>query len=95
MLDLKELWEKNENEYLKFERVENKTSQRADLHAFMLLDKIIPGKSDIVSCADHDEIWLDVKPKQLAEVATEQQVIELIRCGVRLDDFNDSFAMFV
>lgn len=82
------------DEYLKFDRVQNKTSNRADLHAFMLLDKLVPGKCDIVSAASHDEIWMGVSPDDLSKVATEEQIIELIRCGVRYDSDTDSLAMF-
>lgn len=91
---LEELFEKHDGEFLKFDRVKNRKSGRADLHAFLLLDEIVPGGgADIVSCAEHDEIWLDVDVDALANAATEDQVIDLIRCGVRLDD--GYFAMFV
>ena len=91
----KEQYEKHEAEFLEFARVQNKTSGRADLHAFNLLDRLVPGKSDIVSAAEHDEIWLDVSPEELAKAATEEQIIELIRCGVRYDEGTDSLALFV
>lgn len=90
--------DKYEDDFLKFERVENKTSKRADLHAFMLLDRLFPrpeGRGDIVSAAEHDEIFLGVDPDELDEVATEDQMLELIRCGVRCDSSTDSLAMFV
>lgn len=75
-----------EGEFLKFERVETKLSKRPDLHAFLLLDRLVPGKMDMVCSAEHDEIWLDVDADKLAEVATSADIIELIRCGVRLSD---------
>ena len=91
----REQYKKYNDEFLNFDRVENKTSQRADLHAFNLLDKLMPATRDIVCCAEHDEIWLDVEPEELSKVATEEQIIELIRCGVRYDIGTDSLAMFV
>ncbi len=90
-----EQYEKYNDEFLKFDRVENKTSKRADLHAFNLLDKLVPGDCDIVCSAEHDEIWLDVRPEELSKVATEEQIIELIRCGVRYDTGTDSLALLV
>ena len=101
-IDLEALSDKHEGEFLKFERVTNRRSQRPDLHAFLLLDEILPPKptigdpscsSDMVASAGHDEIWLDTDIDQLAEVATEDQWIELVRCGVRIDD--GYLAMFV
>ncbi len=49
----------------------------------------------MVSAAEHDEILLDVDLEELAKVATEEQIVELIRCGVRYDSSTDSLAMFV
>lgn len=95
MLDLKELFEKHNREFIKFERVENKLNQRADIHAFLLLDQLVPGSKDIVASAEHDKIWLAVEPDEIAEVATEEQIIDLIRCGVMYCRDYDSFCMFV
>lgn len=95
-MNLKEAWDKHtDEEFMKFERVQNKLSNRPDIHAFLLLDKLCPDDMDIVSGASHDEIFLDVTPKRLEQVATEEQIVELIRCGVRLDSSTDSLAMFV
>ena len=95
MLDLKAIDDANEDEFLRFERVKDKLSQRPDLHAFLLLDRLLPGTSDIVASAEHDEIWLDADPEKLAEIVTKDQWIELMRCGVRYDDDIESLAMFV
>lgn len=83
--ELHSLFEKHENEFLKFELVEEKQSRRADIHAFLLLDKLIAGHTDMVSAAEHDKIWLGVDVEVLAKVATENDVIELLRCGICLD----------
>jgi len=83
-----------ENEYGCFEKIEKKRSQRPDLHAFLLLDEIAPGSAAMVAAAEHDEIYLGVSPEAMAQ-ATEEQIVELIRCGVRYDERVDSLAMFV
>ena len=49
----------------------------------MLLDQLLPGDSDIVSAAEHDEIFMDVDLEELAKVVTVQQVTDLVRCGVQ------------
>lgn len=94
-MNLKEILDKHSDEYLKFQRVENKRSNRPDIHAFLLLDEIIPGDESIVSGAEHDEIFLSVDLDILANAATEEQILELIRCGVRLDSQYGILAMFV
>ena len=94
MLNLNDIFDAHDDDFLTFERVESKRSQRPDLHAFLLLDSIVPGTSDIVCASEHDEIFLGVSLEDLAENATEEQIVELIRCGVRIDDRTDSLAMF-
>lgn len=83
------------DDFLKFELVVNKRSHRPDLHAFMLLDDLVPGKSDIVSVAEHDEIFLDIDETELSKVATKDQICELTRCGVRWSTECGGLAMFV
>lgn len=88
---MNEIFEKYHGEYLEFDRIENKRSNRPDLHAFLLLDELFPGDRDIISAAEHDEIWLDIESSDI-EKLTEEQIVELIRCGVRYSE--DSLAMF-
>jgi hypothetical protein len=95
MIDLGATFEKLENEYLKFERVEKKLHSRPDLCAFLLLDKLLPNDGrDMVCAAEHDEIYLDADCEKLAEVATEDDILTLTRCGVHYDSDTDSLAMF-
>lgn len=93
MLNLEEVFAKHDKEYLQFECVLDPSSKRPDLCAFLLLDQIMPSDTDIVVSASHDEIWLSVDCEELAKVATEYQIITLIRCGVRYD--SDCLCMFV
>jgi hypothetical protein len=90
--NLREFFVEHQDEYLKFDRIKDKLSQRPDLHAFLLLDRLVPGTHDMVSAAEHDEVWLDVDPEKLCTVATEEQLIDLHRCGVRC--FDGSLCMF-
>lgn len=82
-------------EYIKFDRVEKPLHLRPDICAFLLLDKLVPGTTDMVTAAEHDEIWLDIDLSKLAEAAAPADILTLIRCGVRYDENNDSLAMFV
>jgi hypothetical protein len=91
-MDINKRFEVMDDEYLKFERIENKRTQRPDLHAFLLLDEIFPGTTDIVACAEHDEIWL--KSEGRLDLLSDEQILELVRCGVRYDDDCESLTMF-
>lgn len=92
MIDLEETFETFEDEYLMFKRVENKLHNRRDLCAFLLLDKLVPGKRNMVSCAEHDEIFFGIDCDKLAEIATEDDILTLVRCGVWFNE--DGLAMF-
>jgi hypothetical protein len=89
------MFDEFDDEFLKFERVKEKLSPRPDIHAFILLDKLLPGKSDMVAGAEHDEIYLEPSPEELLKVASKDQLRDLHRCGVRYDESCDSLAMFV
>lgn len=106
MLNLKETFGKFDDDFLKFEHIENPRHRSPDLCAFLLLAELAPeiiktkgpyfGRhEDIVGCAEHDQIWLSVDLEQLAEKATEDNILELVRCGVRYDDDIDSLSMYV
>lgn len=93
-MKFQEACEKHEKEYIKFDNIENKLSSRPDIHAFILLNQLVPGKRDMVSASEHDVFYLDVSPEELDKVATEEQMLDLIRCGVMYDSEADSLSMF-
>lgn len=83
-----------DDDFLKFEKVKEKLSKRPDLHAFILLDKLVPGKNDLISAAEHDEYYLSIEPDELRKAATKDQLRDLHRCGIRHDEGNDSLCVF-
>ena len=89
------------DEFLKDERIkpERRLHSRCDMNAFLLLDSLSTRKAgkrmDIVCRADYDEIWLEITPGDVAKNATEEDIADLIRCGVRMDDDDETFCMFV
>lgn len=100
MIDLKSAFKKYEDEEgHTFDRVVNPPSRRPDLCAFMLLDRLVPladgKKTDMVISAGHDEIWLGVDCDALARVATDDDILMLVRCGVCYDDNHEGLYMFV
>lgn len=91
---LAERFDQFDDEYIKFNRVEQKLSGRPDLHAFILLDKLQPGAGDLIGASEHDEFFLNINCDELAAVITDDQILELVRCGIRHDDDNDCLCMF-
>jgi len=94
MIDVGATFEKYQGLYGEHEGIESgrRLHARPDLNAFLLLDRLVPGECDMVCSAEHDEIYLDVDPEALARVATEEDIADLVRCGVRFHD--DSLCMF-
>jgi hypothetical protein len=94
-VDLQRAFEAAEDEYIQFDRIENPRHPRPDIAAFLLLSELAPGSDDMVLAAEHDEIYLVTDCEALAEVITQEQVVELARCGVRYDEQYDCLAMFI
>lgn len=94
MSQIQDWFVKHEDEYLKYEDIlpERRLHNRDDINAFLLLDKLVPGKLDMVASACHDEFYLDISPEDLEGVATEEDILDLIRCGVLYE--GDSLKMF-
>jgi hypothetical protein len=95
MIDVETLFEIHESEYMKFDRIENKLHHRPDICAFLLLDSIVPNSGDMISAAEHDEIFLDTSCDDFAERGTEDDVITLLRCGITYSGEYDCFRMMV
>lgn len=89
-----QIFDRYDHEFLKKERVDFTVTKRPDLHAFLLLDRLLPGKRDMISASEHDEYFLDIDIDKLVEVITEADIITLQRCGVRYDESLDSLAVF-
>lgn len=89
--ELEALFKKYDHQYL--EKSPTPRHPRRDISAFLLLHELCPAHDDMVSGAVHDVIYLDPSLENLASSnITEEQVLELVRCGVRLND--DHLSMF-
>lgn len=82
-----------ETDYIKFDRVVNPPTMRPDLCAFLMLDRLCPGTSDIVSAAEHDTFYLDINLDNLSAI-TDDDILTLVRCGVMYDDDLECLYMF-
>lgn len=94
--DLEILFETHGEEYAEFSRIpqERRLSNRPDLNAFLLLDRLFPGDEDLISAAEHDEYFISISPSDFAEKITEETLIDLIRCGLLYDTMTDSLCFF-
>lgn len=95
MIDLVAIFKENDDEYLKFDRIESPLHPRPDVCAFLLLHAICPGSNDIIGGAEHDIIFLNVDEEELNEAATVENIVTLVRCGVVYSNEYGCLAMFV
>lgn len=92
-----DFFKKNEDEHGRFDNIppERRYSEARDLNAFILLDKLLPGKrTQILASAGHDEVYLSPDIEDLG-VLTEENLLDLIRCGIWLSRETDSLVKFV
>jgi len=62
-----DIFEKYDNEYLKFDNVVNKCCNSPDVNAFIIISKILGSVGRAIVASEHDEIWLDGDADTLAE----------------------------
>lgn len=94
-MTLSERFDQYDDEFLEFKRIKNPLSARPDLCAFLILDVFFPGKRDIISGAEHDEIYLEIDCEKFDAVVTDTVLRDLVRCGIRYDKGVDSLCMYV
>ena len=93
-MSIHDRFEKYANEHCKFELVENKKSQCADIHAFILINEIFKPKHDIIVATDYYGYFLNLDEDDLS-ILTDEQIIELLRCGFSYDTNGGSLYKFV
>jgi hypothetical protein len=88
-----ELFKKYLEEDLKFENIKHPENHRKDLCAFLMLAPFVERGQDIISAAEHDKIYFNVDLNALEDAYnagdfTEAMLIDLIRCGVFVEEDN-------
>lgn len=93
-ISLHDRFEAVSDEYIKFENITQPRHRRPDICAFLMLDELVPGTSDIVSASEHDEFFLDIDCDALNRAASDAQILDLVRCGVRYSSEYHCLCMF-
>lgn len=92
-------WDRHEDEHCKFERLSPKNRGLAhspDLIAMLILDRHFPSQCDMVCAAEHDAYYLKVHPNELFYGGVpEEDILDLMRCGLNYDSGLDSLYFFV
>ena len=93
-MSLEQLFDKYESDYGKFYLVNDKLSMQSDTHAIRLLTiltDIVSANSVIVE--DGAVYFTGIDEAKLLIVITEQDVIDLLRCGVYYSYIKDCLAI--
>ena len=94
-LALLERFEKYDDEFLDFSKVKSPVSTRPDLCAFLILDTLCSSHQDIIAGAEHDEIYLGIDCEALQTKITDEQIRDLVRCGVSFNEALDSLVLHI
>lgn len=92
--EMHDLFAAHEDEARHYDRIAVKLSDRPDIHGMLMLNWLDPQTGDIISAADHDQVWFAAKPEVVARNITEDQVKDLLRCGIYFED-GEGFWAFV
>ena len=96
-LTLEERFDAFEDEDLDFKQIAQPLHRRRDICAMMLLDQLLPAPDpgdDIIAGADHDIVYLEGDTEELNERITDDQIRDLIRCGIFYSGEHDGLVMF-
>lgn len=96
--EMAQRWESVSDDFLVFSCIpeSERPFSSSDLCAWVLLDRRFPDEKnrDMVSAAEHDEIWLRITSEEIAQL-TDAEILYLTRCGVRYDDDLGALCMYV
>ena len=95
---LEKIFEKYRHEDCEFENILDPKHIRPDICAMLMFDEIqtrndSQRQAGMISGAVHDKVYFDVNVGEFSEVVLKNELIDLIRCGVFLEE--GRFAMFV
>ena len=90
-MTLLEILTDEHDEFLKFENVKEKRAERPELHALLVLSELDQGADRVISWACYYKIFLSFDAETVLSKITEDQALDLIRCGVAYDWESESF----
>jgi hypothetical protein len=91
MSAVEQFFEDNEDLYLVgYNDIKGRVSARNDLQVMMVLDELLYDDAcsdfDMVSNVRHEEMFFTVDANRVFELASEEKMQNLIRCGLRYSD---------
>lgn len=82
-------------EYCNFDNITEKYTNKRDLNALILLDKLFPDTSNIIRSVESHIICLNISLEDLINKASEEQLLNIIRCGIWYDSAKERLFMYI
>lgn len=95
IVGIQQAFENCRDEYLKFDRLQHRNHECRFLCAFLILDHLVHSSGPIIAATDLELIFLSTNCNFLASVATYQDIVNLMRCGVKYNRQFDCLEMRV
>lgn len=92
-MNVKELFEKHENEFLNYRADPSLEDKVHDFVVFESLVKFVK-RGDLIGNLGYEEIYLNVDVAEVVNTLSEDALVKLIRCGLRYSDEHECFVMF-
>lgn len=98
-MNIEQRFEQYEDEYLNYRVDPNLLYKRHDVIVINVIDNLIPAQNecspDLIVSASRDEIFFGIDAEKFSDIVTDDQLILLIRCGLRYDGGRGCLCMFV
>lgn len=100
-MNIKQFMARHSDEFGKFDRINNPPSTHRDLCALLILSRFMDPYSDVINSAESKKgncagvIVFELPIHEVERMATENQVIQLIRCGVEYNSEYDALVMYL
>jgi hypothetical protein len=97
-IEVIEFFKNREEESFNFTDIpeSRRLSKRRDLNGFLLIDKLVPNSEEfIIAASEHDEIYISHSLEEIGKNATEEDLLDFMRCGFFLNDDYECLMKFV
>lgn len=92
-MNAKELFDKHENEFLNYRADPSLEDKVHDFVVFESLVKFVK-RGDLICNLGYEEIYLNVDVAEVVNTLSEDELVRLIRCGLRYSECHECFVMF-
>lgn len=79
--------------YFDIENIKCRMYQPPDVNAFVLINNILPSDKNIILSVGPNEIVLNADAELLCQLAYDDELVDLVRCGVTMELRNNEYIL--